>query len=211
MCVTRPRQRELSTYKAIILKRVQLWLCSSRQICLFIFMCGPGLVILHAILQGDIINLDLIYVNRSGVAKQAMSWHNTANVATLDMFVLAPNAIYRDQRHSVTSFFEVQLILVIARSVISSNRYNPTTKKWNIEMSDFELVKWRKKEVGSETEMSFWENCRTWLHRKLSFWQLPVQQGTIISSKLHFLFSGAMITVSFWNLRNEKIDIIGEQ
>ena len=43
----------------------------------------------------------------------------------------------------------------------------------------------------TETEMSsFWRNLHHWLHRKLSKWQLSVQQVMKISSKwLHFRFS----------------------
>ena len=36
----------------------------------------------------------------------------------------------------------------------------------------------------TKTEMSLWSNFRHWLHRKLSFWQVPVQLG--ISAKLPF-------------------------
>ena len=43
----------------------------------------------------------------------------------------------------------------------------------------------------TETKMSsFWRNFNHWLHWKLSFWQLPVQPVTKISSKWrHFRFS----------------------
>ena len=37
-----------------------------------------------------------------------------------------------------------------------------------------------------ETELSFWRNFHHWLHRKLSLWQIRVQQATKISSKWHF-------------------------
>ena len=37
--------------------------------------------------------------------------------------------------------------------------------------------------IHTKTKMSFWRNCRHWLHRKLSNWQLSVQPVTNISSK----------------------------
>ena len=50
---------------------------------------------------------------------------------------------------------------------------------------------------NTETKMSsFWRNFNHWLHWKLSFWQLPVQPVTKISSKWrHFRFSEC-----HWNL-----------
>ena len=51
--------------------------------------------------------------------------------------------------------------------------------------------------VYTETEMwSFWRNLRHWMHWKLSFWQVPMQPVTKISSKWrHFHFSLAVLTL----------------
>ena len=50
---------------------------------------------------------------------------------------------------------------------------------------------WRLFPNVIETEIHvslFWGNIRHWLHRKLSFWQLPVQPVNGISSAWHFHF-----------------------
>ena len=55
----------------------------------------------------------------------------------------------------------------------------------------------------TKTEMSLWSNFRHWLHRKLSFWQVPVQLG--ISAKLPFPWTCFYHVYYFCDVKTPKL------
>ena len=57
--------------------------------------------------------------------------------------------------------------------------------------------------TGAEMS-SFWRYFHHWLHRKLSFWQLPLQPVVKISSKWHFRFRASSVAWLHWCIHNGK-------
>ena len=59
------------------------------------------------------------------------------------------------------------------------------------------IFSWRY--VSEMAILSFWRNIRHWLHRKLSFWQLPVRAVTQISWMWHFENDSLLYSRAIWN------------